>query len=64
MLPDRKGAQCVGYLSDGMDYGVHAAAADLGPTPRIPWTEEEVEETGLKSICLPVERCGLLFLTY
>ena len=36
MLPDRKGAQCVGYLSDGMDYGVHAAAADLGPTQRIP----------------------------
>ena len=36
MLPDRKGVQCVGYLSDGMDYGVHAAAADLGPTLRIP----------------------------
>lgn len=32
ILLDRKDARCVRYLSDGMDYGVHAAAVGLGQT--------------------------------
>jgi hypothetical protein len=45
ILMDRKDARCVGYLSSGMGYGVHAAAAGLGQTlgtQKIEGGEEEL----------------------
>ena len=41
ILRDRKGVQCVGYLSNGMDCGAHVAAIGSGQTLRTQKIEEE-----------------------
>ena len=41
ILRDRKGVQCVGYLSNGMDCGAHVAAVGSGQTLRTQKIEEE-----------------------
>jgi len=33
ILPDRKDARCVRYLSSGRDLGAHVVAADSGQSP-------------------------------
>lgn len=33
ILPDRKDARCVRYLSSGWDLGAHVVAADSGQSP-------------------------------
>jgi hypothetical protein len=43
ILLDTKGARCVRYLSNGKEYGVHAAGASLGQSLKTQSTEEGLQ---------------------
>jgi hypothetical protein len=43
ILLDTKGARCVRYLSNGKEYGVHAAEASLGQSLKTQSTEEGLQ---------------------